>query len=60
MRSNLPEDCEQLLVVRDRTARAVAIVAVHDTRLGPAHGGIRRWGYRDVDEALEDVTAPAR
>lgn len=60
MSATLPEDFEHVLLVRDRDASAVAIVAVHDTRLGPAHGGIRRWAYRDVDEALADVVALAR
>ena len=31
-------DCEEVTVLRDRRAGAVAILAVHDTRLGPAHG----------------------
>ena len=56
----LPEDCERLLLVRDRAARATAIVVVHDTRLGPAHGGIRRWAYAGPDEAMRDVVALAR
>ncbi|MFK7740331.1 MAG: Glu/Leu/Phe/Val dehydrogenase dimerization domain-containing protein [Planctomycetota bacterium] len=60
MTVRLPDDCEQLLLVRDRAARATALICVHDTRLGPAHGGIRRWAYRSSDEALADVVALAR
>lgn len=32
-----------------------AIVAVHDTTLGPALGGCRVWEYESDDEALTDV-----
>jgi leucine dehydrogenase len=53
-------DCEQVLVVRDRRADATAVVAVHDTRLGPAHGGIRRWRYPDLGAAIGDAVALAQ
>ena len=53
-------DCEQLRVVWDRESRARVLVAVHDTRLGPAHGGIRRWPYESVADAHRDVAALAR
>ncbi|MFK7741278.1 MAG: Glu/Leu/Phe/Val dehydrogenase [Planctomycetota bacterium] len=33
-----------------------AIVAVHDTTLGPALGGLRMWNYASEEEALFDVT----
>src|ERR1700748_2615306 len=32
-----------------------AIIALHDTTLGPALGGTRVYPYRSVDEALNDV-----
>ena len=32
-----------------------AIIAIHDTTLGPALGGIRMWNYNSEAEALEDV-----
>ena len=32
-----------------------AIIAIHDTRLGPALGGCRMWAYADSAEALNDV-----
>ncbi|MFO1078181.1 MAG: Glu/Leu/Phe/Val dehydrogenase dimerization domain-containing protein [Planctomycetota bacterium] len=53
-------DCEELVVVRDRRARAVAVVALHDTSLGPAHGGIRRHRYPDLEAAVRDAVALAR
>jgi len=39
--------------VRDTGLRA--IIAVHDTTLGPALGGMRRWHYQDESEVLYDV-----
>ena len=53
-------ECEQLLLLRDRAARATFLVAVHDTRLGPAHGGIRRASYPDLEAAARDVVQLAR
>jgi leucine dehydrogenase len=32
-----------------------AIIALHDTTLGPALGGVRMWNYNSESEALEDV-----
>jgi leucine dehydrogenase len=32
-----------------------AIVAIHDTTLGPALGGLRMWPYASEEEALRDV-----
>jgi leucine dehydrogenase len=37
-----------------------AIVAVHDTTLGPALGGLRMWNYASEDEALFDVKRLAK
>ena len=54
------QDCEQLRSIWDRASQARVLVAVHDTRLGPAHGGIRRWAYPDVHAATLDVVALAR
>jgi leucine dehydrogenase len=32
-----------------------AIIAIHDTTLGPALGGIRMWAYKTETDALNDV-----
>src|SRR5580700_9860635 len=32
-----------------------AIIAIHDTTLGPALGGTRMWAYKTESEALQDV-----
>ena len=53
-------DCEQVLLVRDREAAATVLLAVHDTRLGPAHGGIRRLAYESLEHAARDVVALAQ
>ncbi|MGE3172469.1 MAG: Glu/Leu/Phe/Val dehydrogenase dimerization domain-containing protein [Planctomycetota bacterium] len=53
-------DCEQVLFARDPRSGARAIVAVHDTALGPAFGGIRRRRYPSLDAALQDALALAR
>lgn len=37
-----------------------AIIAVHDTTLGPAIGGLRLWPYASEDEALFDVKRLSR
>ena len=37
-----------------------AIVAIHDTTLGPALGGLRMWPYADEHEALTDVLRLSR
>ncbi|MFN3241993.1 MAG: Leu/Phe/Val dehydrogenase [Planctomycetota bacterium] len=37
-----------------------AIVAVHDTTLGPALGGLRMWNYASEEEALFDVKRLAK
>ena len=37
-----------------------ALVAVHDTTLGPALGGLRMWKYPNRDDALTDVLRLAR
>jgi leucine dehydrogenase len=37
-----------------------AIIAIHDTTLGPALGGTRMWSYETEEEALEDVLRLSR
>lgn len=48
-------DHEQILVCHDRDSGLRAIIAVHDTTLGPGLGGIRMWTYANDDAALTDV-----
>jgi len=37
-----------------------AIIAIHDTTLGPALGGTRLWNYHSEEEALIDALKLAR
>lgn len=46
---------EQVVFCNDPTTGLRAIIAIHDTTLGPALGGTRMYPYKTVDEALEDV-----
>ncbi|MBK8978931.1 MAG: hypothetical protein IPM29_23775 [Planctomycetes bacterium] len=48
-------DFEQLQVLRDDARGVLAFVAIHDTRCGPAFGGIRRWRYRNPADAAADA-----
>ena len=54
------DDHEQVMFVRDSEAKLKAIIAIHDTRLGPALGGCRIWRYESESQALTDVLRLAR
>jgi leucine dehydrogenase len=49
------DDHEQVLFFYDRPSGLRAIVALHDTTLGPAVGGCRFWPYASEVDALTDV-----
>ncbi len=51
---------EQLLFCNDNATGLKAIVAVHNTTLGPALGGTRMWKYNNELEALNDVLRLSR
>ena len=46
---------EQVVFCNDPATGLRAIIAIHNTTLGPALGGCRMQPYESVDEALEDV-----
>lgn len=46
---------EQVIFFHNKEARLKAIVAIHDTTLGPALGGTRMWDYESEEDALRDV-----
>lgn len=48
-------DHEQVVFCSDKHSGLKAIIAVHDTTLGPALGGLRMWPYKSDEEALDDV-----
>jgi leucine dehydrogenase len=51
---------EEVIFFSDSSCNLKAIVAIHDTTLGPALGGTRMWPYKDEEEALEDVLRLSR
>lgn len=51
---------EQLLFCSDNETGLKAIIAVHNTVLGPALGGTRMWAYNSEMEALNDVLRLSR
>jgi leucine dehydrogenase len=51
---------EQVVFCNDETVGLHAIIAIHDTSLGPALGGLRVWPYRSEAEALSDVLRLSR
>ncbi len=51
---------EDVVFYHDPETDLKAIIAIHDTTLGPAVGGCRLWHYQDDTEALEDVLRLSR
>jgi leucine dehydrogenase len=46
---------EQVIKVTEKKSGLSAIIAIHDTTLGPALGGTRIYPYANFNDALEDV-----
>lgn len=53
-------DHEEVVFCFDRKTGLKAIIAIHDTTLGPALGGTRMWLYKNEAEALNDVLRLSR
>jgi leucine dehydrogenase len=53
-------DYENIFFCQEKTLGLKAIIAIHDTTLGPAAGGIRMWPYESEAEAIKDVLRLAR
>ncbi len=51
---------EQVVMCHDAGVGLTAIIAIHDTTLGPALGGVRVWDYASEEDALRDVLLLAR
>ncbi len=51
---------EQVVFCHDRDSGLKAIIAVHNTTLGPSLGGTRMWPYKSEAEALRDVLRLSR
>ncbi|MCP3025746.1 branched-chain amino acid dehydrogenase [Halobacillus sp. A5] len=53
-------DYEQLVMCHDKASGLKAIIAIHDTTLGPALGGTRMWTYASEEDAIEDALRLAK
>jgi len=53
-------DYEQVVFCHDEASGLKAIIAIHDTTLGPALGGCRMWTYATEEDAIMDALRLAR
>jgi leucine dehydrogenase len=51
---------EEVVFFSDPSCNLKAVVAIHNTTLGPALGGTRMWNYKSTEEAVEDVLRLSR
>ena len=51
---------EQVVFCNDKATGLKAIIAIHNTVLGPALGGTRMWNYASEADALRDVLRLSR
>ena len=51
---------EQIVYCHSKDAGLKAIIAIHNSVLGPALGGLRMWPYKNESEALNDVLRLSR
>ncbi|WP_297830830.1 Glu/Leu/Phe/Val dehydrogenase dimerization domain-containing protein [Thermomonas sp.] len=51
---------EQVVFCHNKDAGLKAIIAIHNTVLGPALGGTRMWPYESEEDALKDVLRLSR
>src|SRR6056300_977164 len=51
---------EQVMFCHNKDAGLKAIIAIHNTTLGPALGGLRMWPYKTEQDALNDVLRLSR
>jgi leucine dehydrogenase len=51
---------EEVVIVQDRASGLRAVIAIHDTRLGPAVGGTRMRPYASLDQAVVEALGLSR
>lgn len=56
----IKKDHEQVVFCSDRDTGLKAIVAIHNTTLGPGLGGCRMWMYESEEHAIRDVLRLSR
>lgn len=49
------DEHEEVVFCHDQAVDLRCIIAIHNTRLGPALGGVRMWNYETTEQALQDV-----
>jgi leucine dehydrogenase len=54
------EGHERVVLGRDEARGLIAVVAIHDTRLGPALGGTRVWKHESLEAAITDALRLSR
>ncbi len=54
------DDHQTVYTIRDDAAALNALIAIHDTSLGPAMGGCRMWKYDAHDAAIVDALRLSR
>ncbi|MDF2961111.1 MAG: Glu/Leu/Phe/Val dehydrogenase dimerization region [Paenibacillus sp.] len=52
--------CEQLVFCQDQNSGLRAVIAIHNTKLGPALGGCRMWEYASEADAVTDALRLAK
>ena len=53
-------DHEEVVFCHNKDVGLKAIIAIHNTALGPALGGTRMWNYKSEEDALVDVLRLAK
>lgn len=53
-------DFENMYFCQEESSGLQAVIAIHDTTLGPAAGGIRMWTYSSEMDAVRDAARLAR
>ena len=48
-------DYEQIVICQDKNTSLKAIIAIHNTTLGPGLGGTRFYNYANEQDAITDV-----
>jgi leucine dehydrogenase len=54
------ENFEDILIQKDKDTNITSIIALHNTRLGPALGGCRFISYKNFNAALHDALSLAK
>lgn len=54
------KDHEQVVLCSDKRTKLRAVIAIHNTTLGPALGGTRMWTYGTDQDALSDALRLSR